>query len=55
MQQAQAALRLRCAAMVSAIGLTQKDDQLHLATAGQRLLGARMAHAMQGLHRAGCS
>jgi hypothetical protein len=43
-----------CVAMVSAQGLPKKPDDLHLTTAGQRVLGARLAKAMDDLRRKGC-
>lgn len=53
-QAAQASTHLPCAAMVSATGLATAEDQLHLTTASQRVLGARLAAAMRELHAAGC-
>lgn len=43
-----------CVAMVSAKGLPKKSDDLHLTTAAQRDLGARLARAMDGLRHQGC-
>lgn len=43
-----------CVAMVTAQSLPLKADTLHLTTASQRVLGARLAEAMVGLRRAGC-
>jgi hypothetical protein len=48
-QAAQAAPVDACVAMVSAKGLGKREDDLHLTTAAQRALGARLADAMQGL------
>jgi Carbohydrate esterase, sialic acid-specific acetylesterase len=53
-QGAQAQFRMRCTAMVSAKGLARKEDDLHLTTAAQRELGARMAAAMHMLLKRGC-
>lgn len=53
-QQATAQARLRCSAMVSARGLELREDQLHLTTASQRILGPRLAAAMDRLVRQGC-
>jgi hypothetical protein len=43
-----------CVAMVSAKGLSKRDDDLHLDTAAQRVLGVRLAKAMQDLQDKGC-
>lgn len=43
-----------CVGMVSAKGLAKKPDDLHLTTASQRVLGARLAEAMDRLRRQGC-
>lgn len=43
-----------CVAMVPAGGLPLKADTLHLTTAGQRVLGGKLAVAMQGLLKQGC-
>jgi hypothetical protein len=43
-----------CAAMVPARGLPKKEDDMHLTTAAQRVLGPRLAQAMIGLQREGC-
>jgi hypothetical protein len=43
-----------CVAMVPARGLPMKPDELHLTTAAQRVVGARLAEAMEGLRRGGC-
>lgn len=43
-----------CVAMVPARGLPMKSDDLHLTTAAQRVVGGRLAEAMEGLRRAGC-
>ncbi len=53
-QAAQAGAMPKCVAMVSARGLPLKSDTLHLTTAGQRVLGERLAQAMDGLIRQGC-
>jgi hypothetical protein len=53
-QAAQRSVALACTAVVSAEGLAQKDDELHLATEGQRVLGRRLAQAMEALRRQGC-
>lgn len=54
MQQLQAGFSMHCVAMVKATGLTRNDDELHLATAGQRVLGRRLAKAMLRLKKEGC-
>ncbi len=43
-----------CVAMVPARGLPMKPDELHLTTAAQRVVGARLAAAMEDLRRGGC-
>jgi hypothetical protein len=43
-----------CVDMVSARGLPRKEDELHLTTDAQRLLGGRLAVALEGLRRRGC-
>ncbi len=43
-----------CVAMVPAGGLPLKADTLHLTTASQRVLGGRLAQAMDGLRKQGC-
>lgn len=43
-----------CVAMVSAKGLSKRDDDLHLDTAAQRILGSRLADAMRELQDRGC-
>jgi hypothetical protein len=43
-----------CVAMVPARGLPMKPDELHLTTAAQRVVGARLAAAMEDLRRSGC-
>jgi hypothetical protein len=43
-----------CVAMVPARGLPMKPDELHLTTAAQRVVGVRLAQAMDGLRRNGC-
>ncbi len=48
-QQAQATLAVSRARMVSAKGLVLKPDQLHLSTASQRIVGKRLATAMNAL------
>lgn len=53
-QAAQRALALRCVAVVPAEPATLLPDDLHLDTAAQRALGARLADAMAALHRRGC-
>ena len=53
-QDAQAEDLLSCTAMVSAKGLPLKEDGLHLDTAAQRVLGARLAVAMNELLERGC-
>ena len=53
-QDRQAALRLPCSAMVRTAGLPRLDDELHLTSAAQRVLGARLAAAMHGLMRRKC-
>lgn len=53
-QDAQADIRLRCVAMVSAMGLARNQDELHLSTEGQRVLGPMLARAMRALQRRGC-
>jgi hypothetical protein len=40
--------------MVPARGLPMKPDELHLTTAAQRVVGARLAAAMEDLRRSGC-
>lgn len=45
---------LGCSAMVSATGLPLAADRQHLTTASQRLLGAKLAGAMDTLLRRGC-
>lgn len=53
-QAVQAEATLDCVAMVPAQGLPLKADTLHLTTAGQRILGGRLAVAMRGLRARGC-
>jgi hypothetical protein len=53
-QQQQARRAVGCATMVSATGLPLKEDRLHLTTAAQRVLGAKLAGAMDALIRRGC-
>lgn len=53
-QQQQARRLIGCSTMVSATGLPLKEDQLHLTTAAQRVLGAKLAGAMDMLTRRGC-
>jgi hypothetical protein len=53
-QAAQAAPVDACVAMVSAKGLGKREDDLHLTTAAQRVLGAKLAEAMRGLQDRGC-
>lgn len=53
-QAAQAAPVDACVAMVSAKGLGKREDDLHLTTAAQRVLGARLAEAMRRLQDRGC-
>lgn len=53
-QAAQAGPLPACVAMVSAQGLPKKPDDLHLTTAGQRVVGERLAEAMRGLLQNGC-
>jgi hypothetical protein len=53
-QDAQARPFDACVAMVSARGLSKRDDDLHLTTASQRVLGVKLAKAMQGLRDKGC-
>jgi hypothetical protein len=53
-QAAQAGPMPACVAMVSAQGLPLKSDTLHLTTAGQRVLGGKLAPAMDGLRKQGC-
>lgn len=43
-----------CVAMVPARGLPLKPDDLHLTTAAQRVVGTRLAEAMESLRRSGC-
>jgi hypothetical protein len=43
-----------CVAMVPAGGLPLKADTLHLTTASQRVLGGRLAQAMEALRKQGC-
>jgi hypothetical protein len=54
LQAAQASLSIRCTAMATAADLETKPDELHLTTAGQRILGARLASAMRHLLLRGC-
>lgn len=51
MQQMQATLALPCVATVSAQGLPQNPDELHLSTAAQRRLGEQLAVAMGKLRQ----
>lgn len=51
MQSNQANINYRCTANVSAKGLTQNPDEVHLNTAGQRALGPRLAAAMLTLRQ----
>lgn len=53
-QAVQAGPMPACVAMVSAQGLPLKSDTLHLTTAGQRVLGGKLAVAMDGLLRRRC-
>lgn len=55
-QQAQAALpgAITCLATVEAKGQPLAPDDLHLTTAAQRVIGARLAKAMRGLIGKGC-
>jgi hypothetical protein len=53
-QDAQAKPLDACVAMVSAKGLGKREDDLHLTTASQRVLGARLAKAMHDLQTGGC-
>jgi len=53
-QAAQAGPPPACVAMVPARGLPMKPDELHLTTAAQRVVGTRLAEAMEGLRRSGC-
>jgi len=53
-QQQQARRLIGCSTMVSATGLPLNEDQLHLTTAAQRVLGAKLAGAMDMLTRHGC-
>ncbi|UAL11550.1 sialate O-acetylesterase [Caulobacter segnis] len=53
-QAVQAGPTPACVAMVPAQGLPLKADTLHLTTAGQRVLGGKLAEAMDGLRRRGC-
>ena len=53
-QAVQAGPSPACVAMVPAQGLPMKPDELHLTTAAQRVVGARLAEAMEGLRRGGC-
>ncbi len=53
-QQLQAGFSMPCVAVVKAAGLAKEPDELHLATAGQRELGKRMAAAMLRLQKKGC-
>jgi len=53
-QQQQARRLIGCSTMVSAAGLRAKEDQLHLTTGAQRVLGAKLAGAMDMLIRRGC-
>jgi hypothetical protein len=53
-QQQQARARIGCSTMISATGLPLKEDQLHLTTAAQRVLGAKLAGATDALIRRGC-
>lgn len=54
-QAAQRTLELDCAATVSAVGLPQNPDRLHIATEGQRILGDKLATAMADLQSRGCT
>ena len=53
-QAVQAGPMPACVAMVPAGGLPLKADTLHLTTAGQRVLGGKLAVAMDRLIRQGC-
>ncbi|MGF7148410.1 hypothetical protein FHS96_002038 [Sphingomonas zeicaulis] len=55
-QQAQAALpgTVKCLATIEASGQPLLPDDLHLTTAAQRVVGARLAQAMRGLIGKGC-
>lgn len=53
-QQQQARRPIGCTTMVSATGLPIEDDRLHLTTAAQRVLGAKLAGAIDTLIRRGC-
>lgn len=53
-QDQQAGLHLHCVASVPAAGLPRNADDLHLATAAQRVLGPLLARAMIDLQRSGC-
>lgn len=53
-QAAQRNLDVHCVTTVSATGLAQNPDRLHLATEGQRILGRRIADAMAALQARGC-
>lgn len=53
-QAVQAGTLPNCVAMVSAKGLAKKADDLHLTTASQRVLGGRLAEAMERLRRQRC-
>jgi hypothetical protein len=54
LQAEQASLSMPCTAMATAKDLETKPDELHLTTAGQRILGARLASAMRNLLLRGC-
>jgi hypothetical protein len=53
-QRQQARRMLDCSISVSAEGLPLKEDRLHLTTAAQRVVGAKLAGAMDTLIRRGC-
>lgn len=53
-QQMEAGQETRCVTMVPAAGLPRNSDDLHLSTAAQRELGARLAKAMQTLTHSRC-
>lgn len=53
-QAQQRGVDLPCTASVPAAGLPRNADDLHLSTAGQRVLGGLLADAMTDLHRRGC-
>ena len=53
-QAAQQGLQLKCVVTVTAVGLQQNADRLHLSTEAHRALGIRIAEAMHRLRSGGC-